>query len=127
MKPSATAFWIFEQKPDVANQDATEAPQRGDTGKVKVIFHKGFNDEDKECIEEVKIDSNVPVEFPNIELREDEIFGGWFKDAKFASPVNVDKAKSPKEGDLHFYAKYTPARKEIEPNEKLPTIIMPAA
>jgi hypothetical protein len=99
---------LTERNPEGAGQDATQAPQTGNTGKVKVIFHMGVDVEGKEVLKKVEIGPNVPVEFPSIDLRENETFEGWFKDAKFDKRVNVDKAKAPKEGEIHFYGKYSP-------------------
>jgi hypothetical protein len=98
---------LAERKPDVAEQDAPQAQQTGDTGKVKVIFHMGFLD-GKEIFKEMEIDPNAPVEFPGVETLPKPEFEGWFKDAEFTKSVKVDKAKSPKEGELHFYGKYSP-------------------
>jgi hypothetical protein len=105
---------LTERKPEGADQDATPAPQTGNTGKVKVIFHMGLDAEGKEIIVEGVFDSNTSVEFPKADPMENETFEGWFKDAEFTKPVNVDKAKSPKEGDIHFYGKYS--QKEIIPS-----------
>jgi hypothetical protein len=98
---------LSECNPEGAGQDATQAPQTGNTGTVKVIFHMGLDAEDKEVLKEVEIDPGAPVEFPGIDLRENETFEGWFKDAEFYKRVNVDKAKAPKEGRVHFYGKYS--------------------
>jgi hypothetical protein len=103
---------LTERKPDSAEPDATQASQTGNTGKVKVIFHMGIDSEGKEVIEETILGPNAPLEFPNVDLRDDETFEGWFKDAEFTRPVNVEKAKAPKEGDLHFYCKYVIVEKE---------------
>jgi hypothetical protein len=103
---------LTERKPEGAGQDATQAPQTGNTGKVKVIFHMGFDAEGKGIVVEGTFDPNAPVEFPKIDPREEEIFEGWFKDARFTKPVNVNKAKAPKEGDSHFYGKYETSQKD---------------
>jgi hypothetical protein len=114
-------LWLTEREPKGAEQDAAQAPQAGDTGKVKVIFHMGLDAEGKEFLKEIEIDPNAPVDFSStdlndLRLREDEIFEGWFKDAEFTKPVNIDKAKSPKEGDRHFYGKYGVLKKEDTPS-----------
>jgi hypothetical protein len=112
---------LTERKPEGAEQDATQAPQTGNTGKVKVIFHMGIDAEGGEVLKEVELDPGIPVEFPNlaefpnIDVGKNETFGGWFKDAEFAKPVNLDKARAPKEGDLHFYGKYRFVKKEDTP------------
>jgi hypothetical protein len=106
---------LTECKPEGEGQDATQAPQTGNTGKVNVIFHMGVDVDGKDITEERILDPGTPVEFPNVDKRENEIFEGWFKDAEFTKPVNVDKAKAPKEGDRHFYGKYVTARNESEP------------
>jgi hypothetical protein len=95
---------LFEQESERVEQNATQAPQTGDTGKVRVIFHMGVSTEGKELLKEVEIDPNAPVSFPDIDLLEG--FEGWFKDEEFTRPVNTDKAKSPKKGEIHFYGKY---------------------
>jgi hypothetical protein len=107
---------LTEGKPERAESDATQAQQTGNTGKVKVIFNMGSLDE-KEIFKEVEIDPNAPVEFPGVETLPKPDFEGWFKDAEFTKPVNVDKAKAPKEGVLHFYAKY----KIISPVDSKPS------
>jgi hypothetical protein len=103
---------LIDRKLEVEESDATQAPQTGDTGEVKVIFHMGADTEGKETIKEVEVDPNTPVDFP---IEKDETFEGWFKDAEFTKPVNVDKAKAPKKGDLHFYGKYATPKKEDTP------------
>jgi hypothetical protein len=103
---------LTERKPDSAEPDATQAPQTSNTGKVTVIFHMGVDSEGKEVIEEAILGPDAPVEFPNVDLRDDETFEGWFKDAEFTKPVNVEKVKAPKEGDLHFYGKFGVAEKK---------------
>jgi hypothetical protein len=105
---------LTERKPDGEEPDATQAPQTGDTGKVKVIFHMGSLD-GKEVLKEVEIDPNTPVELPGAETLPKPDFEGWFKDAELTKPINVDKAKAPKEGDLHFYAKYKVIKQEDTP------------
>jgi hypothetical protein len=107
---------LIERKSESAESDATQTPQTGNTGKVKVIFHMGSLDE-KEIIREVETDPNVPAEFPGAETLPKPGFEGWFKDKEFTKPVNIDKAKSPKEGELHFYAKFTVFQKEDTPPE----------
>jgi hypothetical protein len=109
---------LIERDTEEAGRDATQAPQTGDTGKVKAIFHMGFNDEGEELIKEVEVGPNAPVEFPNIDSQEDKVFEGWFKDAEFTKSVKANKAKAPKEGELHFYAKYMEAQKEIKPEKQ---------
>jgi hypothetical protein len=99
---------LIEREPKGEEQDATQAQQTGNTGKVKVIFHMGVDVEGKEVIKEVEIDPNVPVEFPDIDSLENEILEGWFKDTEFINPADVNNEKSPKEGNLHFYGKYSP-------------------
>jgi hypothetical protein len=103
---------LMERKSEGVEPDATQAPQTGDTGKVKVFFHIIFNNE-LTVIREVEVAPNVPVEFPDIDSREDKIFDGWFKDAEFTKLVNVDKAKSPKKGEIHFYGKYSPKLEDL--------------
>jgi hypothetical protein len=98
---------LTEQEPQGAEPDVTPAPQTGDTGKVKVIFHMGMDGEGKEAIKEIEIDPAALIDFPGIDLRENETFDGWFKDAGFTKAVNVEKAKAPKKGDAHFYGKYS--------------------
>jgi uncharacterized repeat protein (TIGR02543 family) len=110
---------LTERKPEGAEPEATRAPQTGDTGKAKVIFHMGLDAENKEVLKEVEIGPNTLVEFPGVDLREGEAFEGWFKDAEFTKPVNIDKAKSPKEGELHLYAKFNIIQKEDTPPENL--------
>jgi hypothetical protein len=66
-----------------------------------------FEDEDK-VIRGIEVAPNTLVEFPDVGSQEDKTFEGWFKDAKFTKRVNIDKAKSPKEGEIHFYGKYSP-------------------
>jgi hypothetical protein len=87
---------LTERKPDSVESDATQAPQTGNTGKVTVIFHMGVDSEGKDVTEEVILDPNEPVEFPNVDLREDETLEGCFKDVEFTKLVNVEKAKAPK-------------------------------
>jgi hypothetical protein len=106
---------LTECNPEWAEPDATQAPQTGNTGKVKVIFHMGFLDE-MEIFKEVEIDPNAPVEFPSVEILPKPDFEGWFKDAELTKPINVDKAKTPKEGNLHFYAKYKAIKQEETPS-----------
>jgi hypothetical protein len=102
---------LTERNPQGVETDATPAPQTGNTGntgntgKVKVTFHMGLDAEGKEVLKEVALNPGTPVKFPGIDLGENETFEGWFKDAEFGKPVNLDKAKAPKEGDLHFYGK----------------------
>jgi hypothetical protein len=105
---------LTERNPEGAEPDATQTPQTGDTGKVKVIFHMGFLGE-KEILKEVEVDPSVPVDFPGVETLPKPDFEGWFKDVEFKKSVNIDKAKAPKEGDLHFYAKYKDIKKEDTP------------
>jgi hypothetical protein len=106
---------LTEREPQGAKPDATPAPQTGNTGKVKVIFHMGVDAEGKEAIKEVETDPDVPVEFPGIDLREKEIFEGWFKDAEFTRPINADKARASRKGDRHFYGKYS--MKPVDPRK----------
>jgi hypothetical protein len=109
---------LTERDPNGAEPDATQAQQTGDTGKVKVIFHMGLDYEEKEFIKEIEVVPHTPIEFPDIDLiKEGEIFEGWFRDVEFTKPVNVDKAKSPKEGDIHFYGKIEVLKKENIPSE----------
>lgn len=116
---------LTEREPEGAEQDAAQAPQTGNTGKVKVIFHMGIDAGGKEVLKEVELDPNIPVEFPDVNLKEGDTFG-WFKDVEFTKPVNLEKAKAPKKGDIHFYVKYTMVQKEdnlehsnesLKPNE----------
>jgi hypothetical protein len=102
---------LAKRKSEGAEPDAPQAQQTGDTGKVKVIFHLGSLD-GAEIFKEVEIDPKVSVEFPSVETLPKPDFEGWFRDAEFTKPVNVDKTKAPKEGDIHFYARY----KDISPN-----------
>jgi hypothetical protein len=106
---------LIERKPEGAEQDATQAPQTDNTGKVKVIFHMGVDAEGNEILEEVEIDPETSheIEFPDINLKEGDTFA-WFKDAEFTDPVDIEKAELPKEGDLHLYVKYTTAQKDEE-------------
>jgi hypothetical protein len=90
---------LIERESQEAEPNATPAPQTGNTGKVKVIFHAGSD------VYEIETDPSVSVKFPRVDLPENEIFGGWFKDAEFIKPVTPDKAKSPKDGERHFYCK----------------------
>jgi hypothetical protein len=106
---------LTERKPERKEQDATQAPQTGDTGKVKLIFHIGVDDENKEIIEEIEVDPNTPVDFANISLKANKPLEGWFEDAEFNKSVEIDKAKAPKKGDLHFYGKYATPKKEDTP------------
>jgi hypothetical protein len=109
---------LTERKPQVGETDATQAPQTGNTGKVKVIFHMGWDDE--EVIEEVELDPSTPIKFP-VNLRENPV-KNWFKDAECTKPINVDKAKAPKEGEIHFYGKCEILKKDdtppVDPNPK---------
>jgi hypothetical protein len=107
---------LTERELEGEGLDATQAPQTGDTGKVKLIFHMGVDAENKEIIEEVEVDPNTPVDFTSISLEANKPLEGWFEDAEFTKPVNVGEAKAPKEGDLHFYGKYaTPNNGDIPP------------
>jgi hypothetical protein len=116
---------LIERKPDGVEPDATQAPQTGNTGKVKVIWHMIFSD-GTEILREAEIDPGVSVDFPSNELSDCKNNNGWFKDAELTKPVNVDKAKSPKEGTLHFYGKYEVLKKEdtppVDPNPKELTV-----
>jgi hypothetical protein len=116
---------LTERKPEGAEQDATQASQTGNTGKVKVIWHMVFSD-GTEILREAEVDPGVSVDFPPNELSDCKNNNGWFKDAEFTKPVNVDKAKAPKEGSLHFYGKYEVLKKEdtppADPNSKEPII-----
>jgi hypothetical protein len=111
---------LVELKPDAANQDATQAQQTGNTGKVKVIWHTGVGAEGGKYTKEIEVDPNVPIEFPSVDPWEGTTFKGWFKDAEFTRPVNVDKAKSPKEGERHFYAKIESLQEKGDISEKQP-------
>jgi hypothetical protein len=102
---------LIEREPKEADQDATQAPQTGNTGNVKVVFHLGVDVDGKEILKEVELEPNIPVEFPHISLKERDSFS-WFKDAELTKLVNTEKAKAPKKGELHFYVKYTMAQKE---------------
>jgi hypothetical protein len=102
---------LTEREPQGVEQDATPAPQTGNTGKVKVIFHMGWDDE--EVIEEVELYPNTPIKFPVI-LREN-LVKDWFKDAELTKPINVDKAKAPKEGEIHYYGKCEIIKKDDTP------------
>lgn len=99
---------LVEWEPQVAEPNAIQAPQTGDTGKVTVAFHMGFDAEGKEVLKQVEIDPNVPIEFPHIDLREDEVFEGWFKDVEFTKPVKIGKVKPSKADEIHFYGKWSP-------------------
>jgi hypothetical protein len=99
---------LAERKPKTVEQDAARARQTGDTGKVRVVFHKSVDFGSEEILEELEIGPNVQIVFPATDSLEDEIFDGWFKDAGFSKRVNTDKARSPKEGDIHYYGKYSP-------------------
>jgi hypothetical protein len=66
----------------------------------------GMDAEGKEVLKEIEIDPAVLIEFPSVDLRENETFEGWFKDAEFTKPVAEDKAMSPKKGERHFYGRY---------------------
>jgi hypothetical protein len=106
---------LTERDPQGAEPDATPAPQTGDTGEVKVVFHMGLDAEGKEVFREAKIDPNAPVEFPDVNLEEGDIFD-WFKDAEFTKCVNMKKVKAPKKGELHFYIRMgNQVRKSKEP------------
>jgi hypothetical protein len=108
---------LVEREPETPEPDATQAPQTGGTGKVKVIFHTGGNNaNNKNAPQEAEFYPNAPVSFPDIDALPG--FAGWFKDAEFTKPVNLDKAKAPKEGDLHFYAKFEILKPEdtVNPN-----------
>jgi hypothetical protein len=111
---------LTERNPETTQQDMPQVLQTGDTVKVKVIFHIRAGVEGKEILKEIEVDPDISVEFPNIDLRKDETFKGWFKDAEFIKSVNVDKAKSPKKGERHFYGKYEILKKEdtlpVNPN-----------
>lgn len=101
---------LTERKPEAAKQNAAQASQTGNTGKVKVVFHTGgFVDEfGNEVLDKVELDPNTPVKFPDVAVGRPD-FEGWFKDAEFTKAVNIEKAKSPKEGEIHFYAKFNPS------------------
>lgn len=111
---------LIDRKHEGRGQNATQAPQTGDTGKVKVVFHIIFNDE-PEVVQESEAAPNIPIAFPDIDSREDKILDGWFKDAEFIKPVNASKAKSPKKGEIHFYGKWSPKpegpHRDMNPDE----------
>ena len=103
---------LIGRKPETADQDAAQAPQTGSTGKVKAVFHMGvFNDAGSEVLVEAELDPGTPVTFPDAGA-EKPGFEGWFKDAEFVKAVNLDKAKAPKDGGVHFYAKFNPSANE---------------
>jgi hypothetical protein len=106
---------LIERESESVESDATQTPQ---TGKVKVIFHMGLDAEGREVLNEIEIDPNAPVEFPNVDPCVGTVFEGWFKDAEFTKPVNINKAKATKKGEIHFYAKYIAAKKEAKPEEE---------
>jgi hypothetical protein len=96
---------LVEGKPETPESDATQAQQTGNTGKIKVILHLGILD-DKESLKELELDPNILIEFPAVEDLPKPGFEGWFEDTKFTKAVKVNKAKTPKEGEVHFYAKF---------------------
>jgi hypothetical protein len=96
---------FIKQKPEPVDQNAPQALHTDSTGKVKVVFHTGlFEGPDKEIIEEAELDPSASATFPEVSAATAG-FEGWFKDAEFSEPVNLDKAKAPRKGVVHFYAK----------------------
>jgi hypothetical protein len=94
---------LAERKPEGAEPDATQASQTGDTGKVKVIWHMLFAIDGTEVLREAEVDPGVLVYFPGNELSDGKNTKGWFKDAELTKPVNIDKVKAPKEGEIHLW------------------------
>jgi hypothetical protein len=105
---------LVEGKPEALESDATQAQQTGNTGKVKVILHLGILD-DKETLKELELDPDTLIEFPAVEDLPKPGFEGWFEDAEFTKAVKVKKAKTPKEGEVHFYAKFETPKLEDTP------------
>jgi uncharacterized repeat protein (TIGR02543 family) len=99
---------LVEVKPESGRQDAPRAVETGNTGKVKVIFHMGVAPDGKEYLREDELDPKSPVDFLPCDPPVNETFDGWFEDAEFLKAVNTEKAKAPKKGEIHFYAKFAP-------------------
>jgi hypothetical protein len=104
---------LSEVEPEFVNRDAAQARQTGDTCKVKIIFHMGTDANGGEILEEIESAPSAPVDFFSADLndlllRENEVFDCWFKDTEFTKPVRVDKTRSPKDGEVHFYGKFSP-------------------
>jgi hypothetical protein len=104
---------LFVRSPDDAEPGGKQGVQTGGGERVKIIFHMGTDSEGGEILKEVESDPNIPIDFFSADLtdmlsREDEVFDCWFKDAEFTKPVKLDKARSPKDGEIHFYGKYSP-------------------
>jgi hypothetical protein len=92
----------------------------------------GLTTEGEEILKEIEMAPNTPINFSDeelVDLRKDETFEGWFKDADFAKPMNLDKAKARKEGDLHIYGKYRVIQEEdalpVNPNDEEQQAVFP--
>jgi hypothetical protein len=97
-------------KPETPKPDAAQAQETGSTGKVKAVWHMK-SDNGAVLIREAEVYPGILLEFPGREVL-GGTFEGWFKDAEFTKPVNPDKAKAPKEGELHFYGKFAAPKPE---------------
>jgi hypothetical protein len=120
---------LTERKPEGAEPEATQSPQMGDTGKIKIIFHIGIDAEGKEILMERETIPNVLISFPDIDLG-DESFEGWFLDAKFTNPAHVGKSKAKSsKSDIHFYGKYKTIKEDDTSQDQtqitLPSLPLP--
>jgi hypothetical protein len=106
---------LAERNPETVEPDATQAQQTGGTGKVKVTLHLDVDAEGKEILKELELDPSIPIEFPAAETLPKPGFEGWFEDTEFAKAVKTNKAKTPKEGEVHFYAKFGMPKPENTP------------